>query len=257
MSHQDQINRSCYSTMKIASSYLRSNLQMPEVMIFMAYRDEICGAKILDIGCGAGRTAVFLSKWAGSYTAIDYAEGMVALCEERCPGVDVSVGDVRDLRRFEDGTFDTVVFANNGFDSLVHADRLKGFAEMRRVLKNGGLLIISTHNRDYGPATRQPKYDFTLDPCAAAKRLVRHWRCTRNRRLNRKYELAEDTYRIINDPAHNYRLVTYYITVPGQIKQFDSLEFESMEVYDLGGEVLDPTVANTGNPWLWYVARKR
>ena len=257
MSRQDQVNQSCYSAERIASSYLRSNLQMPEVMIFMKYHGDVWGSKLLDIGCGAGRTAVFLSRWAGEYKAVDYAEGMVRLCRQRCPGVDVSAGDVRDLSRFADGSFDTVVFANNGFDSLIHEDRITGLSEMSRVLRSGGLFVFSTHNSDYPLANRQPNYDFTLDPCAAAKRFVRFWRCSRNRWHNMKYERTEEKYRIINDPAHHYGLVTYYISVQDQIAQLADAGLEFQEVYDLHGKVLDPSVPDKTCSWLWYVARKR
>ena len=43
MSRQDQVNQTCYSAERIASSYLRSNLQMPEVMIFMKYHGDVWG----------------------------------------------------------------------------------------------------------------------------------------------------------------------------------------------------------------------
>ncbi len=257
MSRQDEVNQRCYTADRVATTYLRSNLQIPEVLLYFKYADEIRGAGVLDIGCGAGRTAVFLSRWAGDYRAIDYAERMVELCRERVPGVDCSVGDVRDMSRFTDGLFDVVFFSNNGLDSLVHDDRLRAFEEMHRVLRPGGLLIFSTHNRDFPGAERKPRFRISCDICATARSLVRYRRCTRNRRINRQYERTEEIYRIINDPAHNWGLLTYYITVQHQLAQLVNCGFEFLEVYDLAGERLDVTVTNTTSPWLWYAARKR
>jgi len=257
MSRQDEVNQSCYTADRVASTYLRTNLQIPEVMIYVKYCGEICGGTVLDIGCGAGRTAVFLSRWAGKYTAIDYADRMVALCKERCPGIDCAVGDVRDMAGFDDNVFDAVFFSNNGLDSLIHEDRLAGFREMHRVLKSGGLLVFSTHNRDYPGSRRKPDFRVAIDPCSTLRSLVRYWRCQSNRRRNREFEREEDCYGIINDPAHNYRLVTYYISTSDQIEQLDSLGFGFVEAYDLGGDTIDVAAGNTTSPWIWYVARKR
>jgi SAM-dependent methyltransferase len=256
MNRQDQVNQSCYRANRVATTYLRSNLQVPEVLIYVKYSDEIRGSRVLDIGCGAGRTAVFISRWAGTYTAIDYVERMVELCRERCPGVDCTISDVRDMSRFENGSFDAVFFSNNGLDSLVHDDRVQGFREMHRVLREGGLLVFSTHNRDYPGAERGPVFRVSLDPGATLKRLVRYIRCQRNRKRNRQFERTADQYRIINDPAHNYGLVTYYISVRDQVAQLRSLGLELIEAYDLVGNVLDPDAENTTSPWIWYVARK-
>ncbi len=256
MNRQDQVNQSCYTANRVASTYLRSNLQVPEVLIYVKYGGEILGSRVLDIGCGAGRTAVFLSRWAGEYTAIDYADRMVELCKRRCPGIDCSVGDVRDMSRFDDDEFDAVFFSNNGLDSLVHEDRVLGLREMNRVLKPGGLFVFSTHNRDFVGAHRTPEFSFSLDPSVTLRRFVRYWRCQRNRRRNRRFQRDEAGYAIINDPAHNYRLVTYYISVQGQIVQLGEHGFELVEAYDLNGDALDTSTDNTTSSWIWYVARK-
>jgi len=256
MNHQDRVNQRCYATRRVATTYLRSNLQVPEVLIYVKYVREIAGAKVLDIGCGAGRTAVFLSRWAGEYTAIDYADRMVELCRERCPGINCSVGDVRDMSRFDDEAFDALFFSNNGLDSLVHEDRILGFQEMHRVLKPGGLCVFSTHNRDYRGAHRRPDFSFSLDPGVTLRRLVRYTRCVRNRARNRQFEREEGRYAITNDPAHNYRLVTYYISIQDQLEQLASCGFESVEAYDLNGDILDARAGNTTSPWIWYVAHR-
>ncbi len=257
MTNYEEINKQCYGARRTASVYVHSILQMPEVMIYVKYRDEIAGSRVLDIGCGAGRTAVFLSKWAGEYVAIDYSCEMVGECTKFCRGVDCTFGDVRDMSRYEDGHFDFVNFANNGMDSLGHEDRLLGLREIRRVLRDGGLFSFSTHNRDYVGAVKEPDFHFTIDPFALMRRIVRYHRCTRNRRRDRVFERSEETYEIINDPAHNFGLITYYITHRHLAAQLEEAGLDLVETYDLKGNVIDMAKPCTDSSWLYCVARKR
>ncbi len=257
MTGYEQINKRCYGARRTASVYVHSIVQMPEVMIYVKYRDEIAGRRVLDIGCGAGRTAVFLAKWAGEYVAIDYSHEMVRECVEFCGGVDCTFGDVRDMSRYEDGYFDFANFANNGLDSLGHEDRLLGLREIRRVLRDGGLFSFSTHNRDYVGAVKEPDFHFTIDPFALVRRIVRYHRRTRNRRRGRLFERSEETYEIINDSAHNFGLITYYITHQDLAAQLEEVGFELVETYDLKGNIIDIEKPCTDSSWLYCVARKR
>ncbi len=257
MTGYDDVNKQCYGAERTASTYVHSTLQMPEVMIYVKYRGEISESRLLDIGCGAGRTAVFLTKWAREYVAIDYSHEMVRQCLEFCGNIDCSFGDVRDMSRFEDGHFDFANFANNGMDSVSHEDRIIGLREVHRVLRDGGLFSFSTHNREYVGAVKEPDFHFTIDPFALAHRIVRYYRRTRNRRHDRQFERSEETYEIINDPSHNFGLVTYYITHRHLAAQLEDVGFELMETYDLKGNIVDIEKPCTDSSWLYCVARKR
>ena len=105
------------------------------------------GAEILDAACGTGIITPILLEAVGSsgtVTAVDFAPEMIirARAKNFGPNARFLVADVMDLP-FENCTFDLVVC--NG--SLPHFPDLKGsLREMKRVLKNGGRLIISHAN---------------------------------------------------------------------------------------------------------------
>jgi ubiquinone/menaquinone biosynthesis C-methylase UbiE len=109
------------------------------------------GMALLDVGCGPGTITADLATRLGEGTVIgiDLAEEVVELAREQHPtsnGADVSfqVGDVYALE-FADETFD-VVYAHQ---MLQHLGRpVDALAEMRRVLKPGGLVAV--RDADFG-----------------------------------------------------------------------------------------------------------
>ena len=111
------------------------------------------GARVLDLGVGAGRTTAWLRARASSYVGLDYSPPMIETCRRRFPPTapddDTSfvVGDASDLSAFADGSFDAVVFSFNGIDCL-HPDsaRQRCLREIHRVLADGGVAVISEHN---------------------------------------------------------------------------------------------------------------
>ncbi|MBM3308224.1 MAG: methyltransferase domain-containing protein [Candidatus Eisenbacteria bacterium] len=252
----DAINRGTYERKELTGTYVQANLHIPEVLIFVKYRDEIAGKRVLDVGCGAGRTAVFLSRWTERYTALDYSSQMLERARRWLPDVTFVQCDARDMKDFGDGSFDVVFFANNGFDSLDHEGRLRALAEIRRVLAPGGHFFFSSHNRDHRDARLQPTLRFTFDPFMMVRRLVRFHRCVRNHRRNSAFERDEREYAIVNDRSHNYSLITYYMTIPDQVAQLRANGFETVEVYNLDGENLPLDGVDTGSGWLSYVARR-
>lgn len=252
----DTINRATYERKKLTGTYVQANLHIPEVLIFVKYQKEIAGKRVLDVGCGAGRTAVFLSRWTEQYTALDYSSQMLERARGWLPDVRFIHCDAREMHVFGDAEFDVVFFANNGLDSLEHEDRLRALAEIRRILVPGGLFTFSSHNRDHKDARLQPRLRFTPDPFMLARRIVRFHRCARNRRTNRAYERDEKDYAIINDRSHNYSLITYYMTIKDQVAQLKAAGFKPIEVYNLDGKELPLDGVDTGSGWLNYVARK-
>lgn len=105
------------------------------------------GARVLDLGVGAGRTTPFLSERASHYVGLDYSEGMLVECRRRFPDLEFVQADASDLSQFTDSSFDVVVFSFNGIDCL-HPDavRFRCIAEIRRVLAPRGIAVISEHN---------------------------------------------------------------------------------------------------------------
>jgi SAM-dependent methyltransferase len=114
----------------------------------------VAGQPILDIGVGAGRTTALLRPLAGEYVGIDATAPVVEACRTAHPGLRFQQMDARDLQRLPAGHFALVVFAGNGIDALPVADHPRVLAEVHRVLRPGGLFIVSSHSR-HGPGLRE------------------------------------------------------------------------------------------------------
>jgi len=104
------------------------------------------GARVLDAGCGVAYGSMMLADaGAAEVVGVDNDESVIAGLLSSSPArVSIEVGDVTHLSH-EDARFDIVVC----FEVIEHvADPERVLDELYRVLRPGGLLVISTPNRD-------------------------------------------------------------------------------------------------------------
>ncbi len=141
--------RERYAEPKLADFYARQvGLQPAERMLFELYVKP--GLDVLDVGVGGGRTTPHLAGGARSYVGVDYAEPMIARCRAAFPELRFEVADATRLSGFADATFDLAVFSFNGIDGIpTLAGRRACLGELHRVLRPGGVLILSVHNARY------------------------------------------------------------------------------------------------------------
>jgi len=78
----------------------------------------------------------------------------------------------------------------------------------------------------------------------------------RNHLRNKNQQVFKDQYAIINDVAHNYAMLTYYIDKVNQIKQLEDVGFETIDMYDTLGNILFPGSDDKDSAWIYYVAKK-
>jgi SAM-dependent methyltransferase/uncharacterized protein YbaR (Trm112 family) len=101
-------------------------------------------AKLLDVGCNWGRWSLAAAQCGARPTGIDPSLGAVAamkrIAKSRGLAVDGVVGDARFLP-FAAGTFD-VVYSYSVLQHFSKDDARSAFAEMVRVLKPGGTLLV-------------------------------------------------------------------------------------------------------------------
>jgi ubiquinone/menaquinone biosynthesis C-methylase UbiE len=107
--------------------------------------DLIKNKKVLDIACGEGYGSALLAGAALEVTGMDIDTPTIDKAKEkyRLTNVSFRTGQVENIP-FEAGLFDTVV----SFETIEHiTDHQQMMQEIRRVLKPGGLLIISTPDK--------------------------------------------------------------------------------------------------------------
>jgi len=103
------------------------------------------GKKVLDAACGEGYGSAWLARYAGSVVGLDLDQPTVtnARAKYRAPNLTFETGSVAAMP-FADASFDCAV----SFETLEHlAEQDEMLAELRRVLKPDGFLVISTPNR--------------------------------------------------------------------------------------------------------------
>jgi ubiquinone/menaquinone biosynthesis C-methylase UbiE len=126
-------------------SFVRETM---EVKRLRAMTDVGDVGSALHVACGNGKATRLILKHfpAKRMCAIDREAELVASARASYPGdaLEFSVQDVRDLS-FEDRSFDAIF---DLADLHNHADWERGLAEMSRVLKPGGLLVLEELSRE-------------------------------------------------------------------------------------------------------------
>ena len=96
---------------------------------------------VLDAGCGDGAFLAFLRRLGYRVSGLELAEGAASRARMRCPSADVRTGSLEDELPFADASFDAV-WCTEVLEHLFHVHG--ALAEMNRVLKPGGLLMLTT-----------------------------------------------------------------------------------------------------------------
>ena len=207
------------------------------------------------MGCGAGRLAAYLRPLVGDYVGLDVSEHMVEHCRQGFEDFQFVQGDMRSLTAFENGSFDTVFAVSNLFDAVSHADRLRVLAEVRRVLTPQGLLIFSSHNRDYFQAGAGPRLEFHRNPITQLRVLVNYLAAGGNHRRIKAHHRFEPNYALLNDSGNNYRSLHYYISSRVQAEQLTDAGYELIDCLHELGRTIGPAEKNSTEQSLVYVTR--
>ncbi|MDD5738891.1 MAG: methyltransferase domain-containing protein [Candidatus Pacebacteria bacterium] len=132
--------RDDYNT--IAQDFSRTR-QNPWLEIEFLFAENIeKNDKVLDLGCGNGRYVDFIKKNKGQYYGLDNSEQLIKIAKQKYPQEDFQVGDALGLP-FEDNFFDKIYSIAVLHHIPSKEFRLEFLQESKRVLKNGGIFVLT------------------------------------------------------------------------------------------------------------------
>jgi ubiquinone/menaquinone biosynthesis C-methylase UbiE len=166
-----------------------------------AYPDAIAGQSVLDIGAGTGAVSRAVRFLGGQVTAVDAADDMVE--HMRAHGLEAVTGDLLSLP-FDSPAFDGAIAAF----SISHvADPVRALAEARRVVRDGGCVVVGLF-----AATRANASKDVVDAVAQRYGYARPaW----YDRLKREYEPLTNTPSTLRECARSADLVD--ITIAARV----------------------------------------
>ena len=97
------------------------------------------GEEVLDAGCGTGNITMLLGDY--DVTGVDSSTSMLGRAARKAPKANLRMCDLNKGLPFADRVFDAVVCCN-----VIYAlsDPAAALVELKRVLKRGGILVVST-----------------------------------------------------------------------------------------------------------------
>lgn len=108
------------------------------------------GDSILDIACGAGRTAIYLARQGCHVTGFDFLPEMLESARERTAesGLDVKLVQMdATAMMFSDESFDGVVFFYNSFELIWgRANRVRLLKDVYDILQPGGIFLLTARS---------------------------------------------------------------------------------------------------------------
>ncbi len=129
--------------------YVLKSMNEPRFEFFDRFISSWKDVKVLDVGCGGGFTCEFIAKKGAIVSGIDLSEVSIetAKLHAKKSGliIDYRSGAAEKLP-YEDDSFDVI----NCVDVLEHLDDVAvAIAEVKRILKPGGVFLFDTINRTF------------------------------------------------------------------------------------------------------------
>ncbi|MCL2541952.1 MAG: demethylmenaquinone methyltransferase [Nocardioidaceae bacterium] len=134
----------------------------------LAAVDPSYGDKVLDLAAGTGTSSVPFRDAGATVIPCDFSVGMLQVGKRALPSLPFTAGDGTRLP-FADGTFDAVTISF-GLRNIV--DPRAGLAEMRRVTRPGGRLVVCEFSHPTWGPWRNVYMEYLMKALPAVARAV-------------------------------------------------------------------------------------
>jgi ubiquinone/menaquinone biosynthesis C-methylase UbiE len=108
------------------------------------------GDKILDVGSGTGNLAIKLKKNGGDVIGLDFSKEGIEIHKKKDCNAKIVLGDIKEPFPFSDNYFNKIC-SNNTIYTIPKDARLGVFKEFFRVLKPGGVVVVSNIIKGFKP----------------------------------------------------------------------------------------------------------
>lgn len=132
-------------TTEITSEHIPSDNPIHQRLFkaYVAAKPYVSG-DVLEVGCGEGRGVELVMQQAGSFTAVDKIEEALQVLRNKFPKATFKAMNLPPLHGLADNSFDCVL----SFQVIEHIKNDRFYLqEIHRVLKPGGVALITTPNR--------------------------------------------------------------------------------------------------------------
>jgi SAM-dependent methyltransferase len=224
-----------YSRSWVVKKYSVLGLWDSEEAVVMDHWPQ--GGRVLDIGCGAGRTTVPLGQMGFPTVGVDISYPMVHKAHRftRRMGLDLywSVADAADLP-FRSESFDGILFSYNGIELVPGIEgKAQVIEEAWRLLRPGGVFVFTTHALEA----------FNRFAPYRVRRLVRFWLSRILRLQIAEMEVGE----IVYDPDQNTEVYYMQVISPRVYRRLLRLTGFELDLYNSRRRI------ERGKPPRWYV----
>jgi SAM-dependent methyltransferase len=214
---------------------------------YLAFRDlpaiiaaSVTGRRVLDFGCGAGRSAAFLRRLGFEVTGVDISPSMIEQARKADPAGCYQLIEDGDFSHLTPGGFDLILSAF-AFDNIPEAAKrvglLRGLAELLR--PSGRIIVLGSTPEIY----TNEWASFT----------------TRQFASNRKARSGDAVQVVIKDVADQRPVLDYLWSHEDYLRLFSDAELELLDCRRPLGRTDEPQrwqTELTVAPWVIYVVRR-